>query len=676
MMGSPSLVRWSGPASILGAVLLVVQIALSSTLGPAQGTSNPYEIYNLLLFVVYNLLLDTALLLLAVGLVGLYARQAGRSGQLGRIGSFLALIAAASLIVGAFAAIMVGLWPRVYVPLAFFTQLLAGFCLIVGLGLLGLSTMRATALSNWISSLQWRGILLILAAGVGAALLSDTIENIINSSYLGLKGNHLLHVLVTIPVAIWVARKVSTAPVLYGTLVGLVSGIINQIFNHAILQPGSITWYEVTVILISCIGAGSLGGVVARSTLAEQETLYGTSRAISAASTPQDIVDAVGEHLADPQVSHVALWQNVSEAEDDVSMEMSLLTVWMPVVAQVWGSGGWRPGLRLDANQVPALTSLRRQSPLVLRVKKLPVRERAVWEHQGIRSVVLLPLIASSGVQVGLLLVASRSTYGFSRVKVRTYLTISAQVALALENLRLVEQAQQTGVSQERQRLAHEIHDTLAQAFTSIVMKLEAAEETLPPDLARTQRYLDQARRIARESLAEARRLMWALRPESLERSSLPEALARLAERWSEECGAAASTTVTGTPHSLTPEIEVTLLRVAQEALNNCRKYAQARQVVITLSYMNNLVALDVQDDGVGFDPNQPLTESSDQSKGGFGLVGMRKRVEQLRGTLLVESAHGEGSTLMVAIPMAAGKRTAGGAEAVKATPPLRGETL
>src|SRR4051794_19907273 len=114
MMGSPSLVRWSGPASILGAVLLVVQIALSSTLGPAQGTSNPYEIYNLLLFVVYNLLLDTALLLLAVGLVGLYARQAGRSGQLGRIGSFLALIAAASLIVGAFAAIMVGLWPRVY----------------------------------------------------------------------------------------------------------------------------------------------------------------------------------------------------------------------------------------------------------------------------------------------------------------------------------------------------------------------------------------------------------------------------------------------------------------------------------------------------------------------------------------------------------------------------------
>jgi signal transduction histidine kinase len=230
-------------------------------------------------------------------------------------------------------------------------------------------------------------------------------------------------------------------------------------------------------------------------------------------------------------------------------------------------------------------------------------------------------------------------------------------------------------VSRERQRLAGEIHDTLAQSFTSIVMKLEAAEETLPPDLAPTQRYLDQARRIARESLAEARRLMWALRPESLERSSLPEALARLAERWSEECGAEASTTVTGTPHALTPEIEVTLLRVAQEALNNCRKHAQARHVVITLSYMNNLVALDVQDDGVGFDTNQPPRESSDHSKGGFGLVGMRKRVEQLRGTLLIESAPGEGSTVMVAVPMAAGKRAAGDTEAIKATLPRR-ETL
>ena len=254
-------------------------------------------------------------------------------------------------------------------------------------------------------------------------------------------------------------------------------------------------------------------------------------------------------------------------------------------------------------------------------------------------------------------------------------MTIGAQVALVLENLRLVEQAQQAGVSSERQRLAQEIHDTLAQAFTSIVMKLEAAEGALHSNSGMAQRFLDQARNIARESLAEARRLMWALRPESLERSSLPEALTSLADRWAEECGANASTTVTGTPHALPPDTEVTLMRVAQEALTNIRKYAQARQVVLTLSYMNNLVALNVQDDGVGFDPAELHPDSSDQSTGGFGLVGMRERIEHLRGTLLVESSPGEGTTMMVAIPVAADKRTVESIEATNESPLLRKET-
>ncbi|MBW3591796.1 MAG: sensor histidine kinase, partial [Actinobacteria bacterium] len=652
-MVKPSiLTRWSGPASMMGTVLLIVQVALSSTLGPGQGTSNPYEIYDSLLYVVYNLLFDGALLLFAVGLVGLHARRIPRSGRLGRMSQLLALGAGALVVISVFAALAVILWPRSSVLLVLFTQLSAIVCLVIGLVLLGLASVRTTASQDWISGLGRRGVLLILGSSLGAALLSDALERIINGTYLGLRGNHLLHVLVTIPVAAWVARKAGTAPVLYGVVVGLISGIANQIFVHAILYPGSMSWYEITVILVSCVGAGGLGGFIGRATLAEQETLYRASQAIGVVASLQDIVDAIGEHLADPQVSHVALWRGASEAEDETSIEISLLAVWMPLAARVWGPGVWRPGLRLDTTQVPALKNLRRQSPLVLRTRKLPASERAVWEHQGIRSAVLLPLITSSGARVGLLMVASRS-HGFSRVKERTYLTIGAQVALVLENLRLIEQAQQAGVSSERQRLAQEIHDTLAGAFTSIVMKLEAAEESLNSDRSSVQRFLDQARGIARESLAEARRLMWALRPESLERSSLSEALANLAERWSEECGVDASATVTGTPHPLPPDIEVTLMRVAQEALTNCRKYAQARQVTLTLSYMNNLVALNVQDDGVGFDPAEPHPDSSNQSTGGFGIMGMRERVEQLRGTLLVESAFGEGTTLMVAIPVA-----------------------
>jgi signal transduction histidine kinase len=674
-MAKPSiLTRWRGPAIMIGTVMLIVQLALSSVLGPGQGTSNPYEIYDSLLYVIYNVLFDGALLLFAVGLVGLHARQVPRSGRLGKMEWLLALGAGALAVVSAFAALAVGVWPRSSVLLVLFTQLSAIVCLVIGLVLLGIASMQTTAPKDWISGLGRRGILLILGSSVGAALLSDALERIINGSYLGLRGNHLLHVLVTIPVAAWVVRKIGTAPVLYGVVVGLISGIANQIFNHAILHPGSMTWYEITIILVSCVGAGGLGGFVGRATLAEQETLYRASQAIGVVASLQDIVDAIGEHLADPQVSHVALWRDASEAEDEAAMEISLLAVWMPSAARVWGPGVWRPGLRLNTTQVTALKNLRRQSPLVLRTRKLPASERAMWEHQGIRSAVLLPLRTSSGAQVGLLMVASRS-YGFSRVKERTYLTIGAQVALVLENLRLIEQAQQAGVSSERQRLAQEIHDTLAGAFTSIVMKLEAAEESLGSDPSSVQRFLDQARGIARESLGEARRLMWALRPESLERSSLSEALTNLAERWSEECGIDASATVTGTPHSLTTDIEVALMRVAQEALTNCRKYAQARQVTLTLSYMNNLVALNVQDDGVGFDPTEPHPDSSDQSTGGFGIMGMRERVEQLRGTLLVESAFGEGTTLMVAIPVAQDKRSIGSTRSARTSASLRGET-
>lgn len=515
------------------------------------------------------------------------------------------------------------------------------------------------------SRLRWRAGLLILVASVGAALLAEPLETVTTTTILGLDGAHVLHVLVTVPAAVWVARKVGTAPVLYGLVVGLFSGIANQIYNHAL--QGTLTPYEVSVIVPASVAAGGLGGVIARSTLAGQETLYRVSQAIGEASGLQDIVDAIGEQLSDPRVSHVALWQNAS-GEQEGAVEISLLAVWMPSVTRVWGSGVWRPGLRLDASQVSALGGLRERSPLVLRVSRLPASERALWEHQGIRYVVLLPLITSSGVQDGLLMVASRRSYSFSRVRLRTYLTIGSQVALVLENLRLVEQAQQAGASIERQRLARDIHDTLAQAFTSIVMKLEAAEARMPSDPNAVRRYLDQARGIAREGLTEARRYMWALRSESLEQSSLPEALGRLAERWSRESGVVASVTVNGTPHSLNPETKVTLLRVAQEALANCRKHARARQVLMTVSYMHNLVTLNVQDDGVGFDPDNLRHYSNEQSVGGLGLVGMRERLDQLRGTLLVESAPGEGCTLMAAVPVAAGGHADEGVEPFRAS--------
>jgi len=184
----------------------------------------------------------------------------------------------------------------------------------------------------------------------------------------------------------------------------------------------------------------------------------------------------------------------------------------------------------------------------------------------------------------------------------------------------------QAGILEERQRLAREIHDTLAQGLTSIVWHLEAAEEVLAQDSIVAQQHLNQARQTARDSLTEARRFVWALRPESLERDPLPEAITRVAEQWSEEHRLLIHTHVTGTLRPLPPAIEVTLLRAAQEALANVSQHARASEVTLTLSFMYDVVALDIQDDGLGFDQS-PLVSAPDADN--FGLVAMRQRVEQ-----------------------------------------------
>jgi signal transduction histidine kinase len=211
----------------------------------------------------------------------------------------------------------------------------------------------------------------------------------------------------------------------------------------------------------------------------------------------------------------------------------------------------------------------------------------------------------------------------------------------------------QAGILEERQRLAREIHDTLAQGFSSIVMHLEAADQALPPTSpAETARqHVDRARQVARDSLAEARRLVWALRPESLERESLDQALARVVLRWSEENGIPASTQVTGIRLPLAPTIQVALLRCAQEGLSNIRKHARASQVTLTLSYLDDAIILDVQDDGGGFSLDDQSAGGPDA--GGFGLIGMRERVEALGGSLTLESEPGEGATLVVQLPLA-----------------------
>jgi signal transduction histidine kinase len=521
----------------------------------------------------------------------------------------------------------------------------------------GNRTLVASRLKEQLSGIQWRWVLL---AGVVTPIVATGLVMLLISAYaarLTLAGSvddvqierfvvlttpwlaPLIGILLTVGAASWAARRAVSKPVLHGTLVGLFVAIAGQAVG-LVFSAGPNLMDLLSSLLV--IGAGWAGGRLTQAALAQQETLYQVSQAIGTVDNPQAMVDTIGEHLAEPSVSQIALWQVT--AQDKASIEVALSNAWSPQ-----GAPAWSPGLCLDAAQVPSLTRLRQETPLLVRAREAAPSERAVWEDLDVGSAILLPLITPDGTWTGVLMIASRSAHSASRGKARAYQTLSTQVVLALENMRLVEQVRQTAVLEERQRLAREIHDTLAQGFTSIVMHLEAAEQGLPGEPETIQRHLDEARRTARDSLEQARRLVWALRPAHLERASLPEALARVAARWSEGLGVEAHVTTTGTGTPLPPEIEVTLLRALQEALTNVSKHAQASQVTVTLSYMDDLVALDVQDNGTGFEPTQ--AQSATQPVDGFGLTAMRERVEQLGGTLRVESAPGEGTTLAIEIP-------------------------
>lgn len=484
------------------------------------------------------------------------------------------------------------------------------------------------------------------------SLLDQNIQpSVVQFAYAyGAWGMPTMHMLLTALAASWVARRVGAAAVAHGVLIAVVSVIVHQTIVLCSSPPLNLG--EAATYLVMALAGGLLGGIEGRNVLAGQEALYRASRDISAAREPQAVLDAIYDYLVGPVIVGVALWQAPIRTEDEPSNGSGAREVWKPCYA-----GDWPEGVGFDGVDTPALAGIDGGALRILRAGDLPAHERTAWKSRGIRSAFLLPLVTPGGVRVGLLAVASRKRRGLPRSAVRACLTVGAPAALVLENLRLVEEARragrQAGVLRERQRMAHEIHDTLAQGFTSIVMNLEAAEGTLPPDLGWARQYMDQARLTARESLAEARRLVWALRPEPLEKASLPEALGRLAKRWSEESGVAADVTVTGTLRSLSPEIEATLFRTAQEALANVRKHARAGRVALTLSYMGNCVALDARDDGVGFDPSRTSTEARDATSGGFGLKGMRERIEQAGGSLSVESAPGEGSTLTVELPMA-----------------------
>lgn len=202
----------------------------------------------------------------------------------------------------------------------------------------------------------------------------------------------------------------------------------------------------------------------------------------------------------------------------------------------------------------------------------------------------------------------------------------------------------EAGVLAERERLAREIHDTLAQGFTSVLMLVDLAESDVDTDPAAARRRLAVARDTARQNLAEARSLVAALTPVDLQAAPLPQAVGRLVDRFGGEAGLPATVEVAGEPRPLPANQEVVLLRAAQEALANVRRHAGRCRVAVGLRYGPDGTELTVADDGAGFVPDGTPAA-------GYGLAGMRRRVEEVGGTLRVRSEPACGTTVRVTVP-------------------------
>lgn len=205
-------------------------------------------------------------------------------------------------------------------------------------------------------------------------------------------------------------------------------------------------------------------------------------------------------------------------------------------------------------------------------------------------------------------------------------------------------ESQFAAVLAERNRIAREIHDNLAQEMLGISVQLEVVARTMPAsaELART--HLDRVRMLVRHGIAEARRYVWDLRSQALDTNDLPAALSDTARRLTTETGVSAKVEVSGTFRPLSPLIEGNLLRIGQEAINNAVRHAQARNILINLKFDARRVQLSVRDDGLGFDYQIPQNGDGKH----FGLLGMKERAEQIGGTLKIDSRANEGTEVVI----------------------------
>lgn len=286
------------------------------------------------------------------------------------------------------------------------------------------------------------------------------------------------------------------------------------------------------------------------------------------------------------------------------------------------------------------------------------VRAEAIDLTEGLASHASIPLYFGD-TPLGVMNVAAPSWRELTGEELRLLETIARQVGIALERARLAGESARLARVEERTRIAREIHDTLAQGLTAIALDLEGGLHHLERDPARARGRLERALATARASLEEARRSVLDLRTLPLAGTPLPEALAALGRAFTSENGVQVQVRASGGAVATLPlRIEAELYRIAQEALTNVRRHANATEVEITLRADTRAARLAIRDDGVGFvtggKQRAASGEQAIEERACFGILGMRERAKLVGGRLRIESRPGAGTTIRATVPLVA----------------------
>jgi signal transduction histidine kinase len=272
-------------------------------------------------------------------------------------------------------------------------------------------------------------------------------------------------------------------------------------------------------------------------------------------------------------------------------------------------------------------------------------RFRGWWprQHPDMRSFLGVPILARGEVIGAFYLTEKEDADVFDEEDQELIELLAAHASIAITNARLYEQSKELSILSERNRLALELHDVVSQKLFSVMLTAEAAAAQMDRDLVAARAQLARLRELAGEALEELRSLILGLRPPELERDGLAGTLRKEVEMVARTHGTDVQLQVDPGFASDGDERELTLLRIAHEALHNAVRHAKASHVKVRLSGENGVLVVEVSDDGIGFDPDAPDVRSRH-----LGLTSMEERARELEGRLRIRSAPGQGTTVRV----------------------------